>query len=149
MFHAENSTTEIIQIIRKIQERHVPVTEELKDDTKTKTIIQPLLFGGDQLTGERIINAQKGFYDGRNDYEMLQGLKPIYEDWHLKGTLYEVSKLAFTVKIKYFKRINKISLTILEYRKNIYSHLIYFFRLKMQSFESLILVHNLEQLNGQ
>lgn len=108
-----------------------------------------MLFGGDQLTGERIINAQKGFYDGRNDYEMLQGLKPIYEDWHLKGALYEVSKLAFTVKTKYFKRINKISLTILEYRKNIYSHLIYFFRLKMQSFESLILVHNLEQLNGQ
>ena len=98
LFHAENSTTEIIQIIRKIQERHVPVIKESTNDTKTKTIIQPLLFGGDQLTEERIINAQKGFYDGRNDYEMLQGLKPIYEDWHLKRTLYEVSNSIYGKK---------------------------------------------------
>jgi len=49
------------------------------------------MIGGDQLTEERIYNAQKGFLDGRNKYEQLQGLLPKCEDWHLKRTLYEVS----------------------------------------------------------
>lgn len=55
-----------------------------------KHIIQAIAFGGDQLTEERIFNAQLGFRDGHNDYEMLKGLEPAYEDWHLKRTLYEV-----------------------------------------------------------
>ena len=57
-----------------------------------KYIIFALAFGGDQLTEERIFNAQRGFRDAQNDYEMLQGLKSAYEDWHLKRTLYEVIK---------------------------------------------------------
>lgn len=61
------------------------------DGEISKKIIKPLLFGGDQLTEERVINAQQGFIDCRNPYEMLQGLKPAYEDWHLKRTLYEVT----------------------------------------------------------
>ena len=92
LFHAENSTSEIIQILRKIQERYVPINEETNEDGDIiKHIIFALSFGGDQLTEERIINAQQGFRDGPNDYEMLQGLKPAYEDWHLKRTLYEVN----------------------------------------------------------
>ena len=96
-FHAENSTTEIIQIIREIQDKYVPMMDIETDDEDreirrliSKLIIESLLFGGDQLTEERIINAQQGFVDCRNAYEMLQGLKPVYEDWHLKRTLYEV-----------------------------------------------------------
>ena len=49
------------------------------------------MIGGDQLTEERIYNAQKGFLDGRNQYEQLKGLLPKCEDWHLKRTIYEVS----------------------------------------------------------
>ncbi|XP_066930033.1 uncharacterized protein [Clytia hemisphaerica] len=95
-FHAENSTTEIIQIIREIQESYVPMMEvETENGETTKQIIEPLLFGGDQLTEERVINAQQGFVDCRNAYEMLQGLKPAYEDWHLKRTLYEVKEKIF------------------------------------------------------
>lgn len=63
-------------------------TETDEDGEIIKHII--FAFGGDQLTEERIFNAQQGFIDARNDYEMLQGLKPAYEDWHLKRTLYEV-----------------------------------------------------------
>lgn len=93
LFHAENSTSEIIQILKKIQERYVPMTEETNEDGEIiKYIIFALAFGGDQLTEERIFNAQQGFIDARNDYEMLQGLKPAYEDWHLKRTLYEVTR---------------------------------------------------------
>ena len=91
LFHAENSTSEVIQILRKTQDRYVPMAEETDQEGEIlKYVICALLFGGDQLTEERIINAQQGFKDGRNDYEMLQGLKPAYEDWHLKRTLYEV-----------------------------------------------------------
>jgi len=68
----------------------VPIVNREVDGEIVKDVIQPLLFGGDQLTEERAINAQRGFLDARNDYEMMQGLKPIYEDWHLKRTLYEV-----------------------------------------------------------
>jgi hypothetical protein len=50
----------------------VPLTDQLLENgDKTKEVIQPLLFGGDQLTEERITNAQRGFFDGKNDYEML------------------------------------------------------------------------------
>ena len=91
LFHAENSTSEIIQIMRKVQDRYVPMADEIDEEGETiKHAIHALLFGGDQLTEERIINAQQGFKDGRNDYEMIQGIKPAYEDWHLKRTLYEV-----------------------------------------------------------
>ena len=66
--------------------------ETLTEDGEIlKEIIKSILFGGDQLTEERIINAQQGFIDCRNAYEMLQGLKPAYEDWQLKRTLYEVT----------------------------------------------------------
>jgi len=91
LFHTENSTSEIIQILRKVQERYVPMADETDEDGEIiKHIIFALSFGGDQLTEERIINAQQEFRDGPNDYEMLRGLKPAYEDWHLKRTLYEV-----------------------------------------------------------
>ena len=71
----------------------MPLAEETDEDGNLlKHVIFALQFGGDQLTEERIFNAQLGFRDGRNDYEMLQGLKPAYEDWHLKRTLYEVIK---------------------------------------------------------
>ncbi|XP_066919718.1 uncharacterized protein [Clytia hemisphaerica] len=96
LFHAENSTSEIIQILRKVQERYVPMADETNEDGEIiKYIISALAFGGDQLTEERIFNAQQGFRDARNDYEMLQGLKPAFEDWHLKRTLYEVKEAIF------------------------------------------------------
>lgn len=77
LFHAENSTSEIIQILRKIQEKHVPIAEEPDEEgILIKHIILALILGGDQLIEERLINAQQGFRDGPNDYEMLQGLKP-------------------------------------------------------------------------
>jgi len=92
LFHGENSTSEIIQIIKHIQDKYVPTCSiECESGESTKEIVHPLLFGGDQLTEERVINAQLGFFDARNGYEKLEGLKPIYEDWHLKRTLYEVS----------------------------------------------------------
>ncbi|XP_066931077.1 uncharacterized protein [Clytia hemisphaerica] len=99
LFHAENSTSEIIQILKKVQEGYVPMATETDEDGEIiKHIIFALAFGGDQLTEERIFNAQQGFIDARNDYEMLQGLKPAYEDWHLKRTLYEVKETIFRTR---------------------------------------------------
>ena len=54
------------------------------------------MLGGDQLTEERIFNAQKGFLDGENTHEKLKGLFPKCEDWHLKRTLYEVTNIHYT-----------------------------------------------------
>jgi len=41
-----------------------------------------LFFGGDWLTVERAIGAQRRRLDGDNLYEMLAGLIPKNEDWH-------------------------------------------------------------------
>ena len=40
-----------------------------------------LFFGGDWLTVERAINAQRKRLDGDNMFEMLAGLIPKNEDW--------------------------------------------------------------------
>ena len=53
-------------------------------------VIESIPLGGDQLTEERIANAQIGRGDASTEMTRLQGVKPNFEDWHMKRTLYEV-----------------------------------------------------------
>ena len=46
-------------------------------------VLEPIHFGDDQLTEKRAINIQIALSNGSTLYEMLEGLMPKFEDWHL------------------------------------------------------------------
>ena len=79
------------EILKHLQDHYVPIKSTDSNGKTEKEVLDTIPFGGDQLTEERAINVQKGFLDGENKYEKLQGLSPKFEDWHAKKTLYEVS----------------------------------------------------------
>ena len=54
-----------------------------------------ILFGGDQLTVERIRTVQKARANSNREQEKLMGFIPVVEDWHAEVTLLTVS---YTVK---------------------------------------------------
>ena len=43
---------------------------------------RPVLSGGDQMTSERQVAAQRHIMDGNTEEERLEHLKPVVEDWH-------------------------------------------------------------------
>lgn len=79
----ENQTEDMIDILQHVQ-KYVPVNE---DDGSFK----PILFGGDQLTRERAMHAQRAKAQSRNALRKLQGLLPKSEDWHALVCFYEVN----------------------------------------------------------
>lgn len=85
------------EILREIH-KYVPVVYD--ENGKIIDVLEPIPFGGDQLTEERSINAMAGFTDGKTKYEELKGLTPKFEDWHLKKAMYEVKRINFYTKDK-------------------------------------------------
>ena len=79
----------MLEILDFIQEQYVPLIRN--KDGSIEDIVKPISFGGDLLSEERAINAQKGFLENKTDYLALKGLEPQFEDWHLKRTLFEVN----------------------------------------------------------
>ena len=63
----------MVDIIDHIQ-RYVPVTNS--------GTIHPLLFDGDQLTGERAYNAKDAKLQSTDPLKKLHGIIPKVEDWH-------------------------------------------------------------------
>lgn len=74
-----------------MQEMQKYVPKLYNDDKSVKDIVEPIPFGGDQLTVERATNCKVAMSDGNTKFEQLNGLTPKFEDWHLKKTLYEVN----------------------------------------------------------
>ncbi len=79
----ENLNDNMIDITETIQNKYVP---KVKDGSK----LQPIFFGGDQLTEERARNVKQARLDGRNSEERLEGLMPKNEDWHAIRVAYDV-----------------------------------------------------------
>lgn len=52
--------------------------------------IQPILFGGDQLTTERTRNLKNVVSNSDSSSDRLEGLIPVTEDLHAKMCLYQV-----------------------------------------------------------
>ena len=72
--------------------KYVPKKRQIDDEGEIEEeIIKSISFGGDQLTEERAISAQKAMKNGDTNLEKLLGLDPKFEDWHAKVCLYEVS----------------------------------------------------------
>ena len=66
---------------------------------------QPVLSGGDQLTCERQVGAQRHMMDGNTAKERLELLKPVIEDWHCLVAFIAVS-IALGYHRKWFKNFN-------------------------------------------
>ena len=94
IFKSENSSSEMIEILRELQSKYVPLKKIIREDgIEDDEVAMKIPFGGDQLTEERAINVQKALLDGETTFERLAGLQPKIEDWHLKRYLYAVSTL--------------------------------------------------------
>ena len=52
--------------------------------------VQPMLFGGDQLTAARARGVKTAMSNSCSAVMRLQGLVPVIEDWHAQVVLLEV-----------------------------------------------------------
>ena len=76
----ENLTADMIDILVELH-KYVP-----KEDNALKTVF----LGGDQLTCERIRNAQKARMQAEEPTERLEGFTEKVEDWHALQAYYQV-----------------------------------------------------------
>lgn len=58
--------------------------------------VKRVLSGGDQLTCERQVGAQRHTMDGNTERERLGLLEPVTEDWHCMVTLLSVNTASYT-----------------------------------------------------
>lgn len=94
----ETKNSDMVEIMEYMHQ-YVPTKEvseqtsvPISDDpiTISKTNIEKLLFGGDQLTVARARGAKKTRINSTSSDKCLNGLIPCIEDWHTKLVLIEV-----------------------------------------------------------
>lgn len=92
-------TDEMIGILSELQ-KYVPkhtTTKACEHPSRPEEIqyhrdvFHQLLFGGDQLTLERIRSAQMARSNSNREEDKLQGFLPVIEDWHAEVILLSVS----------------------------------------------------------
>jgi L1 cell adhesion molecule like protein len=88
---------EMIGIMRELQKYVPAVTQEhtlkvgnQEYNTKHDTL-HPILFGGDQLTARNARSAQTASSSETTCLSRLEGLVPVFEDWHTRMCLLCVS----------------------------------------------------------
>ena len=69
----------MIQLLKQVTEDYVPTTF---DSDKKQTVVEPIFFGGDWLTDERVQGAKRCMSDGELELERLEGIIPKSEDFH-------------------------------------------------------------------
>jgi len=94
----ENKQDDMISIMEHLL-RYVPavtVDHSVVDPETEETVIissqrlHPVLFGGDQLTTERVRGCRRTRSNATKTVEKLEGLIPVVEDWHSKVALLKV-----------------------------------------------------------
>lgn len=94
----DNKQDDMISIMEHLL-KHVPavtVDNNVVDPESGETItvksqkLHHVLFGGDQLTAERVRGCRRTRSNATNTAEKLQGLIPVIEDWHSKVALLKV-----------------------------------------------------------
>ncbi|KAL3847093.1 hypothetical protein ACJMK2_018023, partial [Sinanodonta woodiana] len=70
----ENKTQEMIQLLKKLSDLYVPC--------RNGEIIEPVFFGGDRLTDERVQGAQNAMSNAGSAIERLEGFISKIEDFH-------------------------------------------------------------------
>eukprot|EP00794_Sanderia_malayensis_P008580 gene8580-9497_t len=88
----ESIGAEMIDIMQSIQERYVPchVSNTENEQTKKKTVVQKIFFGGDNLTEERGRNLQGAMSEADSEFDRLDGLITKNEDWHAIRYIYHI-----------------------------------------------------------
>lgn len=93
----ENHVAEMMKIMAEMQ-KYVPCEKQkiVYEHNGTQAeiedmVVHPVLFGGDQLTVQRARAAQIACANETLATERLEGLVPVFEDWHTKMTLLTVS----------------------------------------------------------
>ena len=81
----ENLTDEMVEILKDIQQKYVPVNHQ--DD---KVVFQQTAFAGDQLTAARARKSQTVRANSRSSSDAVRGLAPFAADWHAKVNFMEV-----------------------------------------------------------
>ena len=61
--------------------------------TVIKSSLNPILFGGDQLTASRARSAKKAKLNSVKSVTRFDGLVPVAEDWHTKLNFLTVSSI--------------------------------------------------------
>jgi hypothetical protein len=81
LFNSEN--TEMVEIMSTLMRKYVPTEPVQNEDGHwSYRVLLRVFFGGDWLTVERALGAQRKRIDGDTMHEMLAGLIPKNEDWH-------------------------------------------------------------------
>lgn len=92
----------MIDILTELQ-KYVPVQTNTKVCTHPRSgcevqyeenIFHHILFGGDQLTLERIRTAQNTRANSNRQLDKFMGFLPVVEDWHAQVMLLTVSTIA-------------------------------------------------------
>ncbi|XP_013382166.1 uncharacterized protein LOC106152931 [Lingula anatina] len=83
----ENLPEDMLFILKHVQDRYVP--QRVNKDKKNE-ILEQIFFGGDNLTVERAVNAQRASLDGDSPWERLQGIVAKNEDWHADRNKFQV-----------------------------------------------------------
>lgn len=85
----ENKTAEVIKLLKTLSELYVPCRDG--------QIIEPVFFGGDRLTDERIQSAQDAMSNSATPKERLEGFISKIEDFHrLMNFLEAIHKMTYS-----------------------------------------------------
>ena len=100
LFKSEQKNDDMLDIIKTLH-KYVPMIEKTSrevvevDGVEEEITVQnqkfrSILFGGDQLTVERVRGIQAVRDNSDNASDRLEGLVPVCEDWHARMCLYKV-----------------------------------------------------------
>ncbi|KAK3700947.1 hypothetical protein QZH41_017114, partial [Actinostola sp. cb2023] len=79
----ENSTQDMVDILKHINENYVPIVQVVNDDGEEEiNIARKIMFGEDQLTVERSRGAIAAVADSESPFLRMEGIIPKAEDFH-------------------------------------------------------------------
>ncbi len=79
-----------IPMIQRTTSKTVVINEREEEVCLLQQQVQPILFGGDQMTVERSRSLQNVLSNSDSSSARLEGLTPVVEDWDSKMCLYKV-----------------------------------------------------------
>jgi HD superfamily phosphohydrolase YqeK len=93
----------MIEILEELHKKYLPIDAFETVNGEEVSVLEKILFGGDQLTYERGQNCIDSRSDGDSEYERLEGFISKVEDWHAIRILYQVCRHAdMSLPLKYW-----------------------------------------------
>ena len=73
MFKNENVNEEMIDFLQELHDKYLPVDRHKSNGQEVVSVLERLVFGGDQLTDERATHCKDARSDGDTQIERLEG----------------------------------------------------------------------------